>query len=193
MAVLALTVRLSLALMFLGAGLAKLREPHQFAAAVRRYEVLPAFAVGPTARVVPLAEVAASLLLVLGVLPVLTTTLLGFLLIAFAVAMAINLVRGRQIDCGCYGAAQSVPISWGLVARNCLLAGAAAAAAFFMPTSAAAFAPDAHGTVPGGAVLAAGLLATLAFAGFRLTLAGWSTARTVLAGVVRPSWGGGER
>jgi hypothetical protein len=38
--------------------------------------------------------------------------------------MAINLLRGRHdIDCGCGGA--SHPLSWGLVARNVVLAAAA--------------------------------------------------------------------
>lgn len=133
-----MTVRLSLALLFLTAGLAKLRQPDEFAAAVERYELLPSFAVLPAARLIPLAEVAASLLLVVGVLPVVTTGLLGLLLLAFSAAMAINLLRGRRIDCGCYGAAQMIPISWRLVLRNCLLTAAAGGAAMFMPDSWAA-------------------------------------------------------
>jgi hypothetical protein len=48
----------------------------------------------------------------------------GTLLLGYAVAMGINLARGRRfIDCGCGGATQ--PLSWGLVARNALLSAAA--------------------------------------------------------------------
>jgi hypothetical protein len=46
------------------------------------------------------------------------------LLAVFAVAMAVNLVRGRtQIDCGCslgYGGGPS--LGWGLIARNLAIA-----------------------------------------------------------------------
>ena len=49
---------------------------------------------------------------------------LAALVSAYAVAIAINLLRGRHdIDCGCGGA--SHPLSWGLVARNMVLAAAA--------------------------------------------------------------------
>ena len=46
------------------------------------------------------------------------------MLLAYAGAMTINLVRGRRfIDCGCGGATQ--PLSVGLVMRNVVLAAAA--------------------------------------------------------------------
>ena len=46
------------------------------------------------------------------------------LLVLYAVAMAINLWRGkRNIDCGCGGDGQS--LSWALVLRNAVLAGLA--------------------------------------------------------------------
>src|SRR6202035_1483448 len=44
------------------------------------------------------------------------------LLGAFAVAMGINLLRGRrQIDCGCFQGALKQPLRWTLVGRNALL------------------------------------------------------------------------
>ena len=45
------------------------------------------------------------------------------LLILFAVAMAINIRRGRRhIDCGCFQSALKQTLSWILVARNAALA-----------------------------------------------------------------------
>ena len=45
------------------------------------------------------------------------------LLSAFAVAMGINLLRGRRhIDCGCFQGALKQPLRWTLVIRNALLA-----------------------------------------------------------------------
>ena len=50
---------------------------------------------------------------------------LVLLLAGFSMAMAVNLARGRLVSCGCSGPTKSTPISWRLVARNALLAGAA--------------------------------------------------------------------
>jgi hypothetical protein len=56
--------------------------------------------------------------------------LLGFtgLILLYAAAMAVNLLRGRrQIDCGCGGEVH--PLSWMLVLRNGVLAAAGLAVA----------------------------------------------------------------
>ena len=47
----------------------------------------------------------------------------ALLLSVFAVAMGINLLRGRRhIDCGCFQGTLKQPLSWTLVSRNALLA-----------------------------------------------------------------------
>ena len=52
------------------------------------------------------------------------------LLLLFAAAMAINIVRGRRhIDCGCFQSALKQTLNWILVARNCGLAALLALAA----------------------------------------------------------------
>jgi hypothetical protein len=45
------------------------------------------------------------------------------LLAAFTAAVMINLIRGREIDCGCFGAGAARPITWATVGRNCVLIG----------------------------------------------------------------------
>ena len=60
---------------------------------------------------------------------------MAILLLAFAWAMAVNLRRGRAaIDCGCALGLLKERISWPLVARNLLLAAAAAVIAVSTPT-----------------------------------------------------------
>jgi hypothetical protein len=59
------------------------------------------------------------------------------LLVAFGAAMAVNLVRGRQFDCGC-GPATERMISWWLVIRNTVLSVAALAVAVLPPAVPAA-------------------------------------------------------
>jgi hypothetical protein len=51
------------------------------------------------------------------------------LAVAFAGAVVINLVRGRRIDCGCFGGARDRPISWWVAGRASLLAAVSAALA----------------------------------------------------------------
>jgi hypothetical protein len=114
----------ALALVMFAAAWHKLSEPDVFAGALADYRVLPERAAVPVARVLPLVEVA----LGAGILMPLTRTFalgcLAGLMLVYALAMGVNLARGRiSIDCGCGGA--SHPLSWALVVRNAVLAAAA--------------------------------------------------------------------
>ena len=100
----ALSIRFALGGLFLVAGAAKLTSLDSFEAAVRDYKILPARLVRPVSRVVPLAEFAAGALMALGIaIPAVAVVMAG-LMIIFATAIAINLLRGRTIDCGWSGA-----------------------------------------------------------------------------------------
>lgn len=50
-----------------------------------------------------------------------STLAVAVLLVAFIIAISINLRRGRRMACFCAGAQHSHPISWGMVGRNLLL------------------------------------------------------------------------
>ena len=118
----------ALALILFAAAWHKFSEPDVFAGALQAYQLLPAAAVNPVARVLPWLEAG------IGVAMLVPATrdpaLLAFaaLILGYAAAMAINLLRGRrQIDCGCGGEVH--PLSWGLLLRNGVLAVAALAVA----------------------------------------------------------------
>ena len=121
-AVSVLTARLLVGSLFVLAGVAKLRDRAGFRRAVDRYRLLPSWVVGPFAAVLPWMEVAVGAALIAGVAIVPAAGLITVLLVGFAVAMAVNLGRGRDIDCGCAGAVGATRISWWLVARNTVLA-----------------------------------------------------------------------
>jgi Methylamine utilisation protein MauE len=79
---------------------------------------VPFSLLGVTARVLPLLEGAAALLLLTpwrkaGAL------LAATLLLLYAAVMAFHRARGHTLDCGCGG--EPLPVSWTLVARNALL------------------------------------------------------------------------
>jgi hypothetical protein len=116
----------ALALILFAAAWHKLAEPNAFLSALSAYRLLPGRLLEPAARLVPVLEIA------LGVAMLVPATRtpglwgVAALLLAYAGAMGINLLRGRSyIDCGCGGAAH--PLSWGLVVRNLVLAAAAVA------------------------------------------------------------------
>jgi hypothetical protein len=119
----------------------KLSEFAVFKALVADYEILPENLVAPAALILALLESA----IVLGLIVPATRQVAAigtFLLLAtYAVAIGINLRRGRYlIDCGCGGAGQG--LSWFLVGRNAMLAVIALMAAA-SPTMRAIAATDA--------------------------------------------------
>ncbi|WP_432787663.1 MauE/DoxX family redox-associated membrane protein [Novosphingobium rhizosphaerae] len=110
-------------LVFMTAGLGKLRHRALLPGVLANYRLLPAGLVAPLAAVLPVVELALGGLLVSGLLSVPATALAMALLLVFAWAMAVNLRRGRgHIDCGCGHAALRQPLAWPLVARNVALA-----------------------------------------------------------------------
>ena len=104
------------------AALTKLREPAIFRSVVEQYELLPRALVTPFAHVLPLVELTAGLGLLLPATRAPAAVVLVVLLLVFAAAMAVNLLRGRSdIDCGCFIGIQKQRISWALVVRNLVL------------------------------------------------------------------------
>jgi len=107
--------------LFATAALHKLRTFIEFTGFVSGYRLLPEALIRPASGIVVAAEIAAipgalHLIPALSQLPTL-------LLLGYAAAMGVNLLRGRSdIDCGCGGT--PMPISWMAVARNLMLAAA---------------------------------------------------------------------
>lgn len=121
---LTLIIRLGLSILFATAAVSKLRHRRDFYAAMLAYQLLPPRWAMSLADILPWAEAAIATGLILdvnGALPAAAS-----LLFTYALAMAVNLARGRRdLDCGCGGAPQ--PLNVWLVGRNLLLAGAALA------------------------------------------------------------------
>lgn len=129
-----LITRLLIAALFIRAALAKLTDMTGFREAVAGYEIAPASLTGIAAFGLLTVESVAGVLLLLGVVPVVTSAVLATLLIGFSAAIAVNLARGRVFDCGC-GGTSAAPrlISWRHVGVNLLLAGAAIAVSIAPP------------------------------------------------------------
>ena len=120
-----LASRLLLAAVFAVAALAKLADREGSRQAVVAFGA-PRPLAAPLALALPLAELAVAVLL----LPA-ATALAGALgalglLLLFSAAIALNLVRGREPECHCFGQLHSAPAGPRTLVRNGLLAVVAA-------------------------------------------------------------------
>lgn len=116
-----LAIRFGLAIVFLVAGMSKVRFTEQFALMVKNYELLPDRWSRPVARWLPMAELAIGSLLLFGVLQVQLAIVAAVMTSVFAGAAAINLARGRDIDCGCFGVVGRRSVTWWTVGEDVLL------------------------------------------------------------------------
>jgi hypothetical protein len=125
-------VSAGLALLLLLAAWHKLAGREAFAAALRAYRLLPDGLVRPLVLLLPALEIGLALAWLTGAARGVAAGATAALLLVYAAAIAINLLRGRvHISCGCgLGASDGdARLSWWLVARNGLLALAAGAGA----------------------------------------------------------------
>jgi hypothetical protein len=121
----ALASRLLGTLVFAAAAAGKVRHRHELAGVVANYRLLPERLAAPAAWTVVALESLAALSLASGVRVHAGAALAIALLCVFALAMGVNLARGRrEIDCGCFQSGLRQRLSAGLLARNLLLAAA---------------------------------------------------------------------
>lgn len=123
MAPFALAIRTLVSLVFLTAAYGKLGHGAPFQGVVANFRLLPEFMVTPVAYSIPPVELLLGATLLLGVAYPWPELSAAGLLLLFALAIGINLRRGRRhIDCGCFQRALKQTLSWALVMRNVLLA-----------------------------------------------------------------------
>lgn len=98
-----MAMRLVLGLVFLYASYEKILYPLDFAQTIYNYRILPSWAVNPVALVLPWLEAVLGVCLMAGLwLPGALTTTTGLLFI-FLVSLLLNILRGVDVDCGCFG------------------------------------------------------------------------------------------
>lgn len=166
--------------MLLLAALPKLTWQVEFERALTNYQLLPSGLVPAVARWLPRLELLCALALFAGVLLAPVATAVAILLTVFSAAMAVNLVRGRRIDCGCGGSVAPRQIGWRLVISDLALAAMAAWVAIVRPTTLAA-APVVGSTQPqpitSGDALAVVIIAQLAVVA-RILVSAWLASRS---------------
>ncbi|SFF91494.1 Methylamine utilisation protein MauE [Novosphingobium sp. CF614] len=122
LAILTRAAAIGCGLIFLTAGIEKARHRHVLPGVIANYRILPPALVGPASIGLPPLECVVGIMLLSGWTP--APVIAGAaLLMVFAAAMAVNLLRGRRaITCGCGRLDLRQHLRWPSVARNALLA-----------------------------------------------------------------------
>lgn len=97
-----LVCRWILGIVFIYASVYKIEMPLQFAKSIYNYQLIPDFAINAMAIFLPWIELFAGIGLIAGFFTPGSIRIIGGLLLIFMAAIIITLLRGIDIDCGCF-------------------------------------------------------------------------------------------
>lgn len=89
--------------MFIWAGVLKILDPLDFAQNIANYRVFPQAVSFFLALVLPWIELACGFFLILGIFRDAASLLLSAFIVVFLGLIVATLIRGLDIDCGCFG------------------------------------------------------------------------------------------
>jgi len=123
MAIISFILRIIIGGIFLVSGLAKISDPVRFLFTLREFRLFPESIVPFTAVFLPWLEFFLGLSVVLGVLYRTSALMLAGLNILFIIALGSVIVRGFEVDCGCFGLVADIlklpdMADWKAVVRN---------------------------------------------------------------------------
>lgn len=120
-----LLVRLALGGVFFYAGAVKIADPTAFAGSIAAYRILPYFGNYLAAAMIPWLEALCGLLLIAGFRTKAAASLIALLTLVFMAALVSTIVRGLDIDCGCFRHGGAKTSAWTALVRDSLLLAAA--------------------------------------------------------------------
>ena len=113
--------RLFLGFLFVFSGIEKIIELQTFSTSIANYKLLPNFTINFFAIILPWIELSAGLLLIFGICVKENAAIINLLLVVFIVAVGISMMRGLDIDCGCFGTAGGQQVGFQKIGENVLL------------------------------------------------------------------------
>jgi len=116
-------LRIVLGGVFLYAGGLKIADPVAFAGNIAAYQLLPTIGNYLIAATLPWVEFLCGLLLILGVRVRACATLVLLMNCVFVVALASAVIRGLDIDCGCFRQGGPKTTPWNALLRDLVFIG----------------------------------------------------------------------
>jgi len=117
---LSLVLRLVMGIVFIYASMTKIPYPAEFAKNVEAYRLFPYWSINLIAVFLPWLEMICGLFLIIGLTTRASAAVLTVLLTGFTISLAVNVVRGSPITCGCFDSVGD-QIGWYDVVRDFLL------------------------------------------------------------------------
>ena len=160
-----LLLRLTLGGLLVLAAVTKLTDRAAFQAAVAEYQLLPHALERPFAFLLPIVELTLGVLLLAGLGTAAAAWVAVPVFMSFSIAIGVNMARGRDVDCHCFGSVQSEPIGWPALMRSSALV----VASLIVALGASAFAAvdalllDPDGLPPASEIVPVVLLAFVIF------------------------------
>lgn len=114
-----LIIRIIIAMVFIYAGAEKISDPKGFSQSIYNYRILPIETINILAITLPWLELISGILLLFGISVKENAAIIGTLLLVFIIAVALSMIRGLDIDCGCFGKGNTV--GWRKIGENSLM------------------------------------------------------------------------
>jgi len=112
-------VRIFLGIVLLITGAFKVKDLKRFAAVVRTYKMLPEILIKPSSYGLVIAEIVLGVLLIAGFYVKHANLAAAFLQFGMMAFIANALLKHKKMeDCGCFGVAIKMPVTWWHVAIN---------------------------------------------------------------------------
>ncbi len=118
--------------LFIYAGILKIADPLGFAQDIKNYRLLPQTLCLFTAFILPWLEVLTGACLITGLFKKTSALLISGMLMFFIILVAITMIRGIDVECGCFGTF-SRKADWGLIAEDLVMLVMALAVALTRP------------------------------------------------------------
>jgi uncharacterized membrane protein YphA (DoxX/SURF4 family) len=87
---------------FIYASLGKILSPEPFLIAIRDFRILPEYLIKPVGYIIPWIEITFGVFLAIGIKPRFSSGVLSIMLVIFILVIASALIRGIDINCGCF-------------------------------------------------------------------------------------------
>lgn len=102
-----LAIRIVIGGIFVYASIDKIMNPDAFARIIHNYRLFPPSLINIIAIVIPWIEIISGALLIIGWKYKAANLIIGGMLAAFIIALAISYIRGININCGCFSTTAS--------------------------------------------------------------------------------------